>query len=414
MNCSSTEFKPGNVNSVTSLQNVLLFSLTLLLTAFGYEFLFFILTVHVFEISHKAFAVGIFYAITFFPKIFSPFYGVLVDRCDRKILLAANAGLTGVIVLTLGLTSNITMIYILWFIATIFIMFINNARTALMTEVMPNDNYLWGNSVILSILNLARLSAPLIAGYIMQLTDKRTLIVFSSSVYFLCMVISLFVNLNRPDGRINKFSDTFHCTREGMEYIAKNQVIKSIGLMGIYWRLFLGMQFSLMIVYVTKWLGKSEVEYGLFMTTIGLGSLAGSIIGPFIARVFKDKTIILAGLTLHYACFSLLGTVQDYKIALAISFLSFCIFYITIVGIHSVRDTHTKSSIRGRVYGASTSVFTPPTIVSILVCGYLADVYGVEKVFIACGALAVLSVLYIVPRMKTNTSEDNSIYETVK
>lgn len=413
MSCSPTEPKLG-VNSVTCLKNVLTFSLTLLLSAFGYEFLFFILTVHVFEISHKAFAVGIFYAITFFPKIFSPFYGVFVDRYDRKMLLAANAGLTGVVVLTLGMTSNIAMIYLLWFIATIFIMFINNARTALMTEVMPNDNYLWGNSVILSILNLARLSAPLIAAYIMQLTDKKTLLAFSSSVYFLCMVISLFVKLNRPDGELKKFSDTFYYIKEGMEYIVKNRVIKSIGLIGVYWRIFLGMQFSLMVVYVTKWLGKTEVEYGLFMTAIGLGSLAGSVIGPFIAKVFRDKTIILVGLTLHYACFSLLGTVQDYRTALAISFLSFCIFYITIVGIHSVRDTYTRPNIRGRVYGASTSIFTPPTIVSILLCGYLADVYGVEKVFIACGACAVMSVLLIVPRLRVPAPEHVAIVETVE
>lgn len=52
------------------------------------------------------------------------------------------------------------------------------------------------------------------------------------------------------------------------------------------------------------------------------------------------------------------------------------------------------------MYGASTSIFTPPTIVSILVGGYLADVVGVSVVFACSGALAVASALWIVRNLE--------------
>jgi predicted MFS family arabinose efflux permease len=153
------------------------------------------------------------------------------------------------------------------------------------------------------------------------------------------------------------------------------------------------MQLSLFVVYVTHHLGRSEAEYGVFMTAVALGSLVGSVIGPFVARIFDEKRLIMAGLVLHYAAFSALGLIADYQVALAVAF---CVFYVTIVGIHSLRDRSTRADVRGRVYGASTSIFTPPTIVSILVGGYLADVVGVSVVFVGAGALAVASAIWIV------------------
>ena len=48
------------------------FCLAFLLSAFGYEFLFFIMTIRVYGLTNKAMQVGIFAALTFFPKIFSP------------------------------------------------------------------------------------------------------------------------------------------------------------------------------------------------------------------------------------------------------------------------------------------------------------------------------------------------------
>src|SRR5512139_273453 len=65
-------------------RDVVVFCLMLLLSAFGYEFLFLVLTVHVYDLTREAFSVGVFAAITFLPKVFSPVYGVLVDRFDRK------------------------------------------------------------------------------------------------------------------------------------------------------------------------------------------------------------------------------------------------------------------------------------------------------------------------------------------
>jgi MFS family permease len=167
----------------STLRNVVAFCLMLALSAFGYELVFLILTVHVYDLTHRAFSVGVFTAITFLPKMFSPVYGVLVDRYDGRWILAVNAGLVGVLVFALGVAEHVTAIYVLWFVATIFIMFINTARAALMTVIMPAGDYVCGNSVILAILNAARIGAPALAGLVMRRLDEQVLMLVASGGY---------------------------------------------------------------------------------------------------------------------------------------------------------------------------------------------------------------------------------------
>jgi hypothetical protein len=51
------------------LHNVIVFCITHLFSAFGYEFIFFIMTVHVYDISKSPLNVGIFTALTHFHEL---------------------------------------------------------------------------------------------------------------------------------------------------------------------------------------------------------------------------------------------------------------------------------------------------------------------------------------------------------
>ena len=59
--------------------SVIRFFAAFLLSAFGYEFLFFVMTLYVFEISQNAFKVGIFAALTLAPRLFASGYGIIID-----------------------------------------------------------------------------------------------------------------------------------------------------------------------------------------------------------------------------------------------------------------------------------------------------------------------------------------------
>jgi len=68
--------KPESGNAVT-------FGLAFLLSAFGYEFMVFVMTVHIYDLTGSAMNVGLFTALTFLPRLFSPYCGSLADRYPR-------------------------------------------------------------------------------------------------------------------------------------------------------------------------------------------------------------------------------------------------------------------------------------------------------------------------------------------
>ena len=68
-------------------KNQLLFFSAFLLSAFGYEFIYFVMTVHIYDLTRSALNVGIFTALTFIPKLFSSVMGGIVDVYPQAILV---------------------------------------------------------------------------------------------------------------------------------------------------------------------------------------------------------------------------------------------------------------------------------------------------------------------------------------
>jgi MFS family permease len=371
-------------------RNPLNFFAGYLLSAFGYEFVFFVMTVHVYNLTGSALDVGIFSSVSFVPRLFSPLYGLIADHYDRKKIFVSAAGMMALLIIAIAFVDRIVWIYPIWFVISIFAMMIMNVRTLIMTEIMQKEKNLKGNSAVLTILSLARIVAPFAGGIIAALWTPRSLLFLTSIIYLSAAAIIFGVRLEKRTGTgIRTVTTMLSDMKEGVTCITGDSSLRFLAVTGILWRLFLGLQISLFVVYVKSFFGLGNTAYGLFMTCIGLGSIAGSLFGPGIAKKIDASKLIVGGLGVHYLLFATLGIIHNFPIALATVFVSYALFYTTLVGIHSIRDRVTRVEIRGRVYGSITAILTPPGIVSMLLGGYLAGVYGAEKVILGAGILAL-------------------------
>ncbi|MDF2874931.1 MAG: major facilitator superfamily 1 [Sporomusa sp.] len=189
--------------------------------------------------------------------------------------------------------------------------------------------------------------------------------------------------------------------KEALQYTRGNPDVRFLLSVGILWRLFIGLQVSLFVIYIKSYLSGSDTDYGLFMTTIGLGSILGSLAGPWVVKRVPYSSVIFWGMSLHYASFIILGLLHDFYAALIVIFFSYIVFYATLVGLHSLRDKATRVEMRGRVYGSVTAILTPPAIISMLAGGYLTSLFGVGNVLLGAGILALTS-FYLLNRPKIN------------
>lgn len=378
-----------------SKNNIVVFFSAYILSVFGYEFVFFLMTIYVYDLTRSALNVGVFAALTFIPRLFAPFYGVAVDRYSRGSILAAAAAGTALCMAAMSLSPGLMWIYALWLLISLLLTVITTVRTALMTEIMAKDGFLLGNSAVLTSLNCAKMLAPLLAGLAAAVFSAAALFLATAFVYLAVATLGRFIRLPRHTASAPA-RKLLPEVAAGLRYILASPRLRFLIAVAFMWALSLRLQLPLFVVYVKTSLGGGDPEYGLFMTVTGLGSILGSLAGPWLIRRGNHLAIAMIGLTVHYASFTFLGLVDSFALATAAVFGSYVFFYAALVGLHSLRDLATAADIRGRVYGSVTAILTPAAIVSMLAGGYLAGRFGAGKVLAGAGmaALATLYILY--------------------
>lgn len=379
------------MNSDVKLANPVVFFCAFILSAFGFEFIMFIMTVHIYKLTGSPLDVGIFTTLAFLPRIFSQYYGALIDKYSRKFFLAFSNIAISFLLVVLSFTQHIYILYTIWFFISLFSIVVLTARSAALTDVIKKDNYVQGNAIALTMLNTAKLVAPLVGGVIAGATDIAAILYFTSAVYiitfFLVLLLKLPLTSVADEKRVAAINE--HIV-EGLRYMFGEPTLRFLLSAVFSWRLLFGLQASLFVVYVQAHLNLGTEQYGVFMTCIGVGSLLGGFLGSKIALKFDEYKLALSGLSVHFLSFSLLGIIHSYYLAMAIQIISYASLYMSVVGIHAIRDTATKPEMRGRVMGSLTAIVAPPAIISMLGGGYLAEQYGVHNVFIGVGIIGFL------------------------
>jgi Na+/melibiose symporter-like transporter len=223
--------------------------------------------------------------------------------------------------------------------------------------------------------------------------------VASLLLYITCVIylaVALFSFRIKADHLVNHTADnSFANVKKGFAFIQKNKTFRYLTLISFFWRLFLGMQLSLFIFYVQSYLHCTSEQYGLFMTVIGLGSIAGSMLGPRMEKMGKPIRMITAGLGLHYVSCAFLGLCGNFYLSLFIVFVGYAALYVTLVRLHSLRDRITPFEFRSSAYGTVTAVLTPAGILSMLAGSYFAQRFSVAAVLLFSGTTALLSLFII-------------------
>jgi MFS family permease len=372
------------------------FGSAFLLSAFGYEVLFFAMTLRVYDISRKAINVGVFVAITLLPKLLSPAYGSLVDRFGTRKTIAAAASTAALLSLALPALGSLWALYALWLPLSALFMLLGNARTVLMTQVARSGGYVGANSLAFAFLNAARLAAPLLAGFLSRSIGPGGVAAMAGGAYLLCAASAALLSgpeFRGPAGAAPKSRARILASYgEGFARILASGELRLLVGVSMIRSFFTGFMQNLLIVIFVGRLGGTDADYGIAMTAAALGSLAGSLCGPVLARAARHRFVAAAGLGAYFASLASLGLIGSLPAAIAILSVGSFALYSAAIVLHAKRDAAAELETRGRVYGANTAIQTLSALTSMLVGGALADRFGAGPVFAASGAAALVAL----------------------
>jgi MFS family permease len=337
--------------------------------------------------------------------LFAPFAGTIVDRVNRYKLLFITQSIAMAQALTLY------SLYVTHHISVPLIIFLNTilgtvnafdmpARQSLLVYLVEGKEDL-NNAIALnsSMVNLARLVGPSIAGIIISTKGEAACFLLNAISYLFVIVCLILMKLNLPEPQRTS-QHIIEDLKEGISYIRQNSTLSHVIVLLAIVSL-IGMPYTVLLpVYAKEVLRGGAHTYGFLMGCLGAGALVGAL------SMASRKSVKGIGKTIPYACLTF-GS--------ALIFVSFASnFYIAavliaIAGFGMVSETITSNTVlqitteekkRGRVMSFYTLAFNGMTPFGSLLAGWLSQNFGVRKAFLISGLVLIAGGLFFYSKMK--------------
>lgn len=355
----------------------------------------------VLQLTHSALALGITNALQFGPLLaFGLYGGVIADRFDRRRLLILTQGALALLSLAIGVlvARQLIQLWMIWGAALVLGCVISIDRPALngFLKDLVGDADL-PNAVALNnaVISSGRMIGPAISGFLIATLGLAPSFFINalSFVIVVCVLGMLDVaSLHAKRGVERKPGQV----REGLSYIRQDRVLMlTVAAMFVVFVAAYNFQVIVPILAFRE-LGGSSALFGVLMSTLGLGGVAGSL---FLAAWVKPGVTMLArGCGLFgviYVCLALpLGTSFT---VLGIFMLGICFGFFNVT-IATTLQCRARDDVRGRVMATYSMGILGSGLIGAPLAGALADTAGVTATFLLIATVCAVTGLVAASR----------------
>ncbi|MBI3286904.1 MAG: MFS transporter [Chloroflexi bacterium] len=369
------------------------------------------LPVLVWNLTGSAVLVSLIYASIGLPWIFlGPVAGTLVDRWDRRrTMIVADLARAGLVLLIPWLAPlNISFVYVLALLVTVFSLFFTPARLAVLPDIVRQRELYAANSL----LEISRYLIDFIgylAGGILVVLLGTTLAFFVDSLSYVISAAVIFsmtlTQASRPS-TIPTVAQLLQEFRAGVTFLRGNRYLAANTLFFLPMPLAAGATTAIVPVYALGILEGGTLGawgFALMEAFLGLGAILGSIlVGRSLGGHYRKGRIILAGFGIFSLAKFFLGFVDRLPLALsAVSLDGFgnMLFYIPSV---TLVQELTPSEFRARIFSIRQALIQIGLTISAVLAGRAAELIGVQTVILLAGMLVLAFTVagYFVPSLR--------------
>lgn len=310
----------------------------------------------VLELTGSAVALGVVSFIRGIAMLIgSPFGGLLSDRFDRRTVMNAATGVSalGASALALLVVFGQIQIWQLFLFAALdgVLSSINQpARTALVYDVAGPEDLT--NAVALQSMgqNIMRLVGPSLGGALIGVAGVAACFAVQAGFYVLSVLLSLPIRTRsarpaRPDSFRQSMLGGFEHAR-GHRPIALLLLVASLPSLLVY------PYMSFMPLFAREVLHADALWYGVLITAVGVGSIAGAFVAARTGPLCPRKGMVMLGLTaLYMAMVGLFALSHWYALSYALLVVGGFANAIYLTLNSSLLQLATADEYRGRVSG---------------------------------------------------------------
>ena len=331
--------------------------------------------------------------------------GAWVDRLPRRpIMVVSDIGSALVIgsvpaAAALGIL-GLPQLYVVAFLAGVFAISTEAARTALVPTLVGRSRLVAANSRLQGSSAVAQVAGPSLAGLLVQALTAPIAMLFDALTFLASAALLARVQVRETVAPRATDSRLWHEIVEGLRWMRGHQIVfrsvVAIALANIEW---FAVQ-AILVVYATRELALPPALLGIAIAAMGPLSLVGvALVGPLTAR-WGLGPVMIAALFLETLSRLLLPFASGTPIqAAAILAVSQALLGLTVplwtVSSSSLQQAVTPERLLGRVNAATRFVglgVAPPAAFG---AGLLADAIGLRPTLFASALIAAVAFVYL-------------------
>ncbi|MFH2103725.1 MAG: MFS transporter [Chloroflexota bacterium] len=331
--------------------------------------------------------------------------GVWVDRLQRRpILITADIGraiLLGMIPLLalLGIL-HIKHLYLVAFLTGILSLLYDVTEETYLPAIVGSEHLVEGNSQLAAIDTTAEMTAPVIAGGLVQvLTAPIAIAIDAVSFLWSAFWLSRIQQQESKPAPIRQ-GGVWQEIREGIAYLVHNPLLRPSMLTGIQWQLFGGMTDALLILYLAVTLHLPPITIGLVYAVGSLSALVTTNFSKNATKKFGPGPITIGAALLLGIGWLIV------PLAFGTSWMAFGMIAVGMliagagnmlwnVTTTSITQTITPNRLLGRVNASSRFLTEGALPVGALIGGWLAEQWGLRPALLLSCSGVFLGVLWV-------------------
>ncbi|MCG7525361.1 MFS transporter [Streptomyces sp. OfavH-34-F] len=361
-----------------------------------------------FSVTGNAVDISLIMMVAALPGLLAgPFVGILVDRLDRRRLLAlANASRA---VLVFGFASVVVtghvelwQIYVMTAALATAELFAESSTFAMISIPVPPELLEKANSRFFTARMLTQqvIGSPVAAALFGVALSAPFFV--EGGLFVAAAVLSLMIPvLRRPGAPAEEAAPAAPAApdgprpsmlgqlREGLVLVKRTPLLRTILVSEVVLNFWMLIATALMVVYAKQDLGLTDSQYAMLFTAAALGSLLGSLLVPALVRRVGVKWTMALTLLVTGLSRLALGLADGPVLAIATFFTCGAAIFMWDIAASSYQQRVTPNHVQGRLHATLHAMSYGAAVLAALFGGLLSELIGVRAVVIL-GAVAVL------------------------
>ncbi len=329
--------------------------------------------------------------------------GVISDRMSRRTLLVITQSAMMILAFVLAVLTFTNVVQPWHIIIMALLLGVANAfdapaRQSFVLEMVEREDMVNAIALNSTMFNMATAVGPAIAGAAYALVGPGWCFTING-VSFLAVIVALLMMHIKPMPAREKASSAIQDLKEGVRYVAKHQIIRTLMLVAIVYGLFAMGYATIIPAWAVSVLGGDASTTGLLQSARGIGSLIAALTIASLGRFnWKGKMLIIGALLfpiLLLVFSTITWTPLSLLVMIGVGLGQMLLWNM----LNTLIQTLVSDHLRGRVMGLYSLTFFGAMPIGALMAGAVAASVGEPATVVFTALVTLAFAIILVWRM---------------